>query len=320
MSELNFFKDCQLDSGNFLDDTLCGLKAEPKSLHPKYLYDKYGAKLFADICETEEYYITRTETKLLDEIGEELAELAGQGVRLVEFGMGDGEKARKLLSLFQQPYGFVGIDISREQLQQQIKNMAQQFPHLDIGGICADFFNLTDMLPKNPSFCDIGFFPGSTIGNFNLAQQKELLNAMRKILNNKGSLIIGVDLQKSPEILEAAYDDEQGKTAAFSLNLLQRINRELNGDIDIDNFKHEAVYSVDEARVQICLRSLCQQTIHIEGLSFDIGKGEPIYTENAYKFTPQQFQKLARKTGWAPHKFWCDDKNLFSIHWLDAIE
>lgn len=318
--ELNFFKDYQPDSGNFLSDTLCGLRAEPKSLRPKYLYDKYGAKLFEDICEAEEYYITRTEIKLLDKIGKELADLAGEKARLVEFGMGDGEKARKLLSLFHKPHGFVGIDISREQLQRQISVMAKQFPDLNIGGICADFFNLTDMPSNSSSFCDIGFFPGSTIGNFTADQQKELLSAMRKILGNEASLIIGVDLQKSTEILEAAYDDKQGKTAAFSINLLKRINRELNGDIDIKNFKHEAVYHTDEALIKICLRSLCKQTIHVEGLSFDIDKDEPIYTENAYKFTPQKFKELARSAGWTPRKFWCDDENLFSIHWLDSSE
>jgi dimethylhistidine N-methyltransferase len=320
MSECSFFEDYKPEHGNFRDDTICGLQANPKTMKPKYLYDKKGAKLFEDICETEEYYITRTEIALLDEIGDELASLAGENVRLVEFGMGAGDKARKLLSVLQDPYGFVGIDISHNQLQNEITSMAKDFPTLEVGGICADFFTLKALPEPSSPIYNLGFFPGSTIGNFLPAQQKDLLISMKTALGNKASLIIGVDLQKNKDVLHAAYDDKAGASAAFSINLLERIKRELHADIDVDAFKHEATYKPDDARIQICLRSLKEQSIQIGEEAFLIRKGEPIYTENSYKFTPAQFQTLAREAGWQPKKFWCDDDNLFSIHWLDSTE
>ena len=287
---------------------------------PQYLYDETGATLFEDICETEEYYITRTEKALLDNIGKELAELAGKNVRLVEFGMGKGDKARKLLEQFDEPQGFVGIDISRVQLQRQINTMAKDFPTLEVGGICADFFKMPSLPHSAKSDYDVGFFPGSTIGNFTPTQQKELLSMMHSSLSSKASLIIGVDLQKSVGLLNAAYDDSEGITAAFTLNLLRRIERELEAKIDIAGFKHEAVYKPEETRIEICLRSLKEQTIDIGAHSFPIRKGEAIYTESAYKYTPEQFQDLARSAGWFPKKFWCDEQKLFSIHWLDSAK
>ncbi len=318
MAEFSFFQDHKPELGNFLDDTLVGLRSDPKTLMPQYLYDAHGAKLFEDICETEEYYITRTEKALLDSIGDELAGLAGKNVRLVEFGMGKGDKARKLLRQLEDPYGFVGIDISLQQLKGAISAIAKDFPKLEIGGICADFFNLPT-LPQSPSAnYDVGFFPGSTIGNFAPAQQKDLLASMRCALSPKANLIIGVDLPKSPEVLHAAYDDAQGVTAAFSINLLRRIKRELSAEVDIEGFKHEATYKPQDSKMEICLRSLKQQTISIGEHSFPIRAGEAIYTEHAYKFTPAQFQARAREAGWRPRKFWCDENNLFSIHWLES--
>ena len=317
MSKPSFFQDLKPVEANFLEDTLCGLSADPKWLHSKYLYDARGAKLFEDICETEEYYITRTERALLDEIGGEIKDLAGAGARLVEFGMGDGEKARLVLSIFDQPQGFIGIDISREQLRDQIHNIAEDFPEIEVGGICADFFDL-DGLPADDHHRDIGFLPGSTIGNFSPSDQKRLMAAMLRALGREGSLLIGVDLKKDADLMNAAYDDRAGVTAAFSLNLLARINRELGGDIEIKNFKHEAIYNESTSCIEICLRSLCDQVITIGDRRFALHAGEPIHTEKAYKFAPEEFQQLARETGWNPGAYWMDADHLFSIHWLDA--
>lgn len=318
----SFFEDYKPQMGDFLDDTIRGLNASPKKIQPHYLYDGPGAKLFEDICQADEYYITRTEIGLIDSIAAELAALAGKQVRLVEFGMGEGVKTRQILSALDQPYGFVGIDISREQLEDNITAIAKDFPALEIGGVCADFFKLKP-LPKAKEVAahSIGFFPGSTIGNYLPAEQKQLLQAMKKALtteNEKASLIIGVDLQKSEKQLTAAYDDAKGITAAFSMNLLTRMKRELGAKLDIDGFKHEATYKTDKACIEICLRSLRAQTIEIGEHSFTLDKGEPIYTEKAYKWTPKLFQALAEESGWHPKKFWCDEQELFSIHWLDS--
>ncbi len=318
MSQLTFFEDHKPDQGDFLTDMLAGMAQTPKSISPKYLYDERGSKLFEDICRTKDYYITRTEIALLNEIGDELAKLAGHHINLVEFGMGDGQKARMILTKLQNPRGFIGIDINREQLHDRIMLIARDFPAVGVGGICADFFKL-DILPENKKARrNIGFFPGSTIGNFLPDEQKKLMRSIAKTLGAQGSLIIGVDLKKDPNLVHAAYDDGQGITAAFTLNLITRINRELNGEIDQSGFKHEAVYNEQKGRIEICLRSLRDQTLTIGPHQFAVHKDEPIHTEKSYKFTIDQFQQLARSTGFRPRKSWTDKNQLFSIHWLDV--
>ena len=318
MSQLAFFEDHKPDQGDFLSDMLAGLAKTPKSISPKYLYDERGAKLFEDICRTDDYYVTRTEIALLRKIGNELAAMAGPNANLVEFGMGDGQKARMILNMLQEPSGLIGIDICREQLHDRVKRIAREFPSVEVGGICADFFNV-DRLPENKNAQrNIGFFPGSTIGNFLPDEQETLMRSMSKTLGAQGGLIIGVDLKKDARRIHAAYDDGQGITAAFTLNLITRINRELNAEIDQSGFKHEAVYNEPQGCIEICLRSLRDQTLSIGAHQFTVRKDEPIHTEKSYKFTIPQFQDFARATGFLPRKSWTDKDQLFSIHWLDV--
>ena len=319
MSKLAFFEDHKPEKGSFLDDTIQGLSQTPKSLHPKYLYDARGARLFQDICLTDEYYITRVEMSLIKQAHHDIKKMAGKHARLVEFGMGEGVKARLLLEMIESPSGFIGIDISREQLRQQLNAIAEDFPNIEIGGICADFFKLTQV-PKNKNGGrDIGFFPGSTIGNFMPDEQARLLRNMHQALNVGNGLIIGVDLKKNIRTISNAYDDEAGATAAFSLNLLSRINRELNGNFDENGFAHEAVYNQKCGRIEICLRSLRDQTPSIGKRQFPIKKGEAIHTEKAYKFSIDQFYDLVKKESWEPRKSWVDENQFFSIHWLEAV-
>ncbi len=318
MSQPAFFEDHKPDQGDFLSDMLDGMAKTPKSISPKYLYDERGSKLFEDICRTEDYYITRTEMTLLRKIGAELAGIAGPRVNLVEFGMGDGQKARMILNMLQAPSGFTGIDINRNQLLDRITLIAREFPSVIVGGICADFFKLAAIPENEQACCNIGFFPGSTIGNFLPDEQKKLMCAFCAALGAGGSLIIGVDLKKDARIVHAAYDDGAGITAAFTLNLITRINRELNGAINQAAFKHEAVYNESQGCIEICLRSLCDQTLSFGAHQFKIRKDEPIHTEKSYKFTIPQFQDLADSTGFRPRKSWTDPDQLFSIHWLDV--
>ncbi len=311
-----FFEDYKPADADFLSDTLKGLAASPKKLLPQYLYDAAGAKLFEEICQTTDYYVTRTELALLDSIQGELATLAKEKARLVEFGMGEGTKARLLLNALKNPFGFVGIDISLEQLQENIHAMTSDYPTLNIGGVCANFFDINPLPAAPAGVHNIGFFPGSTIGNYQPDEQKQLLQGIARALGSGSSLIMGVDLKKNASMLRAAYDDSDGATARFSLNLLTRMQRELGAKLDPKGFKHEATYNEAEGCIKICLRALHAQTIEIGAHSFSIAVGEPIYTENAYKWTVAQFQDFASKAGWLPETYWCDDKGLFSIHWL----
>ncbi len=311
------FHDLHPDTENFRDDILNGLALQPKALPPKYFYDARGSELFEAICELPEYYPTRTELAMMQAHAPDMARLLGPDCLLIEYGAGSGRKTRVLIEALA-PVAYVPIDISRTALQQCAAELAAQHPAVRIAAVCADYSRplaiprLDGVSPRRR----VIYFPGSTIGNFTRSDALRFLRHAHVLAGAGGAMLVGVDLKKDAARLHAAYNDAQGVTAAFNLNLLVRINRELAGNFDLATFEHHAFYDANEGRIEMHLRSLREQTIRIAGKGFHFGKGETIHTENSCKYAVEEFQQLARAAGFVPAECWCDDENLFSIHYL----
>ena len=304
---------------HFLQDVLDGLSQSPKKLEPKYFYDERGSQLFDDICNLDEYYLTRTELAIMQQRIEEMARCVGPRCVLVEFGSGSGLKTELLLSGLDRPAAYVPVEISREFLEQSAARIQQQHPELNVLPVCADFMQQVQ-LPELPE--DAGrtvvFFPGSTIGNFELDEAGQLLAHMAEVAGPDGGLLIGADLRKDRDILEAAYNDAAGVTSAFNLNLLQRINRELDGDFELEAFRHRANYDARIGRVEMHLESLRDQVVTIAQETFAFEAGETIHTENSHKYRLEQFRELAAEAGWTVEQVWTDERQWFSVQYCHA--
>ena len=302
---------------SFLQEVIEGLSRQPRSIPPKYFYDRRGSHLFESICEQPEYYPTRTETALLKQYAGEIATVAASDCHLIEPGSGSCGKVRHLLDALQ-PAAYVPVDISCEFLEKSAAGIADDYPWLDVHAVCTD---ITDevSLPFIPEQADaVMFYPGSSIGNFDPEDARAFLACLAGITGAGGGLLIGVDLKKDADILDAAYNDANGVTAAFNLNLLRRINRELAADFDIGAFAHHAFYNNARGRVEMHLISECRQTVSIGGQSFEFNAGDSIHTENSYKYTIDEFQALARQAGFTPCRVWSDNNDLFSLHYLQV--
>lgn len=308
-----------LGQQQFRRDVLAGLTQPNKSLPCKYFYDETGSRLFDRICELDEYYLTRTEIAILENHAEEMAAEFGPACVLVEYGSGSSLKTRLLLDRLDEDATYIPVDISREHLHQTAVELHEQYPELRIRPVCADFTQPFD-LPELPDKTGrtIAYFPGSTIGNFPPDRATELLGQMHRLVGPAGGVVIGVDLPKAPEILEAAYDDRQGVTSQFNLNLLERINRELDADIPVSRFAHRATFNERESRVEISLVSTKEQTVWIEGREIAFAEGEAIHTENSYKYSLSTFADLAAQAGFDVHRVWCDEDDYFSVQYLTA--
>lgn len=300
----------------FRDALLAGLAQSPKKIPCKYLYDAMGARLFDEICTLPEYYLTRTENALLRAHAAEISDLAGPGVEIMEFGAGSGDKIRILLDAFRQPRAYMPVDFSVTWLDRLAEGLRHDYPDLHVHPVIGDFTGRLRW-PLASQARRLGFFPGSTIGNFTPSEAREFLSAAAAILDG-GVLLIGVDLVKDPAILHAAYNDHAGTTAAFNLNLLVRANRDAGADFDPSRFFHNAFYNAAEARIEMYLVSAIRQRAEICGQSFAFSQGEAILTEYSYKYSVERFQELATSAGLIPRKFWCDPDGLFSLHWLES--
>ncbi len=311
------FHDLAPGEESFRDAVLKGLGAARKSIPCKFFYDARGSALFEEICRLPEYYPTRTETAILEGNAAEIAAQMGPHCRLIELGSGASHKARILLEALDRPAAYVAVDISREHLREAATSLAEDFPLLPVIAVCADYTRPFPMPPlPGPRGKRVGFFPGSTIGNFEPAPAERFLANLAQILGPGGELLIGVDLKKDPAILEAAYDDPAGVTAAFNLNLLERINRELDGDLDIDRFEHVARYNAADGRIEIYIRSLADQEVAIAGRRIRFAAGELIHTEYSYKYAVAEFRALAARAGFRPVDTWTDPAELFSVHYF----
>jgi len=304
--------------GEFAEAVLAGLTRKPRSIPSRFFYDACGSELFEEITRLEEYYLTRTETALLEAYGREIAELVGPGRVLVEFGSGSSRKTSLLLSALMPVPAYIPIDISADFLTEAAEWLSDRHDGLTIVPLLADF-NTTRTLPPITSGKPIlGFFSGSTIGNLTHDEAHAFLANAASLLGKDSAFLIGVDLKKPVSILEPAYDDAQGITAAFNLNLLARINRELEGTFDLANFAHDAVWNARAGRMEMYLVSLVKQTVCVLGREFSLAKDERIHTENSHKYSVSEFQVLAARSGWRPVKAWTDADDLFSLHLLRA--
>ncbi|GJE83781.1 MULTISPECIES: L-histidine N(alpha)-methyltransferase [Methylorubrum] len=304
------------ENGLFLADVWDGLGASPKALPAKYFYDAAGSALFEEITVLPEYYPTRTELGILDARGPAIAALLPEGAALVEFGSGSTAKLRRLLRHLPGLSAYLPVDVSGEFLREQAETLRGDFPGLAVEPVVADFTRPFALPPGYGDRALAGFFPGSTIGNFEPNEAARLLDVFGRILGTGATLVLGVDLVKDRAVLEAAYDDAAGVTAAFNLNLLHRINRELDGAIDPDSFAHRAVFNEAASRIEMHLVSRRAQTVRVAGRSFSFREGESIHTENSYKYTLDGFRALAARAGWASVEAWTDADGLFSVHAL----
>lgn len=311
------FHDLAPTEENFRDAVVAGLSREPKSLPCKFFYDARGSALFEKICEVPEYYLTRTEIGILKQNADDIARRIGPYCRLVELGSGASIKVRILLHALRSPAAYVPIDISRESLRAAAALIARDFPHIPVVAVCADYTRPFPLPPlPGPPGKRAGFFPGSTIGNFEPDGVIRFLRQCTELLGRGCEMLIGADLKKAPEILNAAYNDSAGVNAAFNLNLLARINRELDGDIKVDRFAHVAFYNAEAGRMELYLKSLVEQTITVAGHRFAFAGGELIHTENSYKYAIDDFRSLAARAGFAIVHTWTDADRLFSVHYL----
>lgn len=311
--------DRKLDSqarDAFLQDVLSGLSQRQKAIPPKYFYDAAGSRLFDRICELPEYYPTRTETAILRDNAGSIAARAGWDVAVVEFGSGSSTKARILLDALTIPAAYVAIDICGPHLTAATTALQRDYPHIAVSAIEADFTEEVHMPDALSGKKRLGFFPGSTIGNFSPADAEHFLIKAAKTLGLGADMVVGVDLKKHGAVLHAAYNDRSGVTAAFNLNLLARINRELRGDFDLKAFRHRAVYNAAFGRIEMHLESLKPQTVHIAGDAFTFREGETIHTENSYKYSISDFHRLVNGSGWKIGDVYVDAENLFSVHYL----
>lgn len=300
----------------FARDVIAGLTAPRKTLRPKYFYDEEGSRLFEEITQVPEYYPTRTELGILEDNGTAIASLIPAGGALVEFGAGSSVKIRTVLRALDKLAIYVPVDISAEFLAGEAAVLQKDFPKLKVLPVVADFtrpFALPAAARNSPR---IGFFPGSTIGNFEPGEAENFLTHAARILGPGSHLIVGVDLLKNADVLHAAYNDAAGVTARFNLNLLARINRELGADFDLDAFEHQAIFNDKRSRVEMHLVSRERQRVSICGRKVDFEAGETIHTECSYKYTLSSFGALARRAGWIPVKSWTDEREYFSVHAL----
>jgi len=300
-------------------DVVDGLSQHPKRLPPKYFYDAAGSELFEQITLLPEYYPTRTELGILRERGSAIAAFVPNGAALVEFGAGATTKVRLLLNECAFA-AYVPVDISGDFLKAQADALRRDFPRLAVLPVTADFtapFALPETIAGKHK---VGFFPGSTIGNFEPHEACAFLRTARDILGQNAGMIVGVDLEKDDRVLYEAYNDKAGVTARFNLNLLNRINRELGGNFDASAFTHRAIYNRERHRIEMHLISRKAQTVRVLGRSFSFRAGETIHTENSYKYSLERFAALARGSGWTPRACWTDSAGMFSVHALVASD
>ena len=304
-------------TSDLLSDVITGLSSDPRALPSKYFYDERGAALFQKICEVPEYYVTRTEIDILSRHHAEMASQIGPNVELIGLGTGAGTKTRILIKVLEKPAAYIPVDISEKQLRKSTASFQKIFPKLEILPVCADYLQPVVLpSPRHKPARNVVYFPGSTIGNFEPNEALEFLRRIANVSGRGGGLLIGVDLQKDQNVIEAAYNDKDGVTAQFNLNLLAHINRETGANFDLSRWQHRAIYNSKAGRIEMYLISATDQTVRIQDQQFHFRAGEKILTEHSYKHTPEGFIALAGQAGFDFAKFWTDDARLFGVFYF----
>jgi dimethylhistidine N-methyltransferase len=311
------FYDHYQHQDDFGDQVLAGLEQTPKSIPTKFFYNQRGSELFDAICGLPEYYLTRADLEIIEDHASDIANLIDDTVQLVEFGSGSSRKVRLLLDGVR-PTVYMPIDISRDHLLASANLLAEDYPWLAVHAVCMDYSRSLELPYHGDGLALAAFFPGSSIGNFEPDSAHQFLVQAKRMLKPGGTLIIGVDLKKETSRLEAAYNDADGITAAFNLNLLQRMNEELDADFDPAQFRHRAFYNENRGRIEMHIESLRPQTVTVCGRPFSFAAGETVHTENSYKYSIAEFQQLAASAGFHATAVWTDHSALFSVHVLTA--
>lgn len=308
-------------AAGFREDVIAGLSLPQKVLPPKYFYDARGSRLFETICRLPEYYLTRSELALTRAHLESIARFAGRrsssGVTLIEYGSGEGRKSRLLIEALR-PAAYVPVDISEDALRAAATRLRRRYPWLALHPVHGDFSRPLEIPAAGRCGRRVVYFPGSTIGNLTPEEAQAFLRMSRGQVGRGGAMLVGVDLKKDANLLHAAYNDAQGVTAAFNLNLLARINRELGGDFDLRRFRHYAFYNAALGRIEMHLVSLAAQAVRVGRYRFEFSAGESIHTENSYKYSVDEFRALARRAGFRGEQLWLDRQGRFALHGLAA--
>lgn len=317
MSVAHQLTDLHPTPDDIAGDVLAGLSLTPKRLPSKYFYDRRGSELFEEITRQPEYYLTRIELALLEASGAQIAEEVGPRAHVVEYGSGSGRKTRLLLDALDDPVAYTPIEISRSALLASVERLDREFNGVEVLPVLADFTHPVPLpKPSRQAEHALVFFPGSTLGNFTNQQAIGLLRAMHQTMGERGGALLGIDLQKPPAIIEAAYNDAAGVTAAFTLNLLARLNRDIGSDFDLGGFDHRAAYSIERGAIETFLVSRRAQTVHVEGHSFDFAEGEPMQVEYSHKYTDDGFAVLAAEADLKVVRRWNDPKDWFGLRLL----
>jgi dimethylhistidine N-methyltransferase len=313
-------RDFAPETQNFAEEVLDGLRKPVRELPCKYFYDERGSDLFEEITRLEEYYPTRTEVGILRENIDEVVACVGSEAMLIEYGSGSSRKTTILLDHLPDLAAYVPIDISSEHLAESARRIANRYPRLDVLPVAADYNDSSFKIPSTANHVShrVVYYPGSTIGNFHPADAVAFLARIRNVVGTGGGLVLGVDLKKDPAVLHRAYNDSAGVTAEFNLNILRRINRELDGDFRLDRWRHRAIYNGEAGRIELHLVSLEDQEVQVDGETFEFDAGETIWTESSYKYSVDEFAEIAGKAGFDVTSVWTDADDLFSVQYLTS--
>lgn len=310
------FKNEHPSEDNSRVEILSGLYQQQKTINPKYFYDTHGSELFERITMLPEYYPTRTERKIYRHYASEIAQYCGHKCVLIEPGSGSSEKIRLLLDAIQ-PSAYVPMDIAKEFLRRSALKLGIEFPWLNVHAVCADFGQYAQAPQGLPNGKRVIFYPGSTLGNMTPDAARAFLQQLREWVGLDGGLLIGIDLHKSTDKLTAAYNDSDGLTAAFNLNVLTNINRLTNSNFELDKFSHHAFYNEPLRRIEMHLKSKLDHIVRVGDSAIVFKEGETIHTENSYKYTLSSFQTLAESAGFTVSKSWSDNEQLFGVYYLE---
>ena len=304
---------------DYYQEVLMGLEKPQPSLSPKFFYDEKGSKLFDAICECPEYYVTRTEIAILKENIKEISQFIDSDCLLIEPGSGSSEKVTILLDAIR-PKAYMPMDISKDYLKLSATRIAQIYKWLEVHAACVDYTTPIEFPEGLKEINKVAFFPGSTIGNFEPGDAISFLKRIGELVDYNGGLLIGVDLKKDTDVLNKAYNDASGYTADFNLNVLTHINRELDADFDLSQFRHHAKYNEEHGRIEMHLISKINQQVSVKDSLFEFMEGDSLHTEYSYKYSAEEFQQLAAEAGYYAEKCWIDADRLFSVHFLRKMK